>query len=217
MTQEKSHKLVSLFYAHLLHVDEVCHNPEEKHNAMLNLCADILEELKLYSVQEIIDIIKTNFEEYPISSSDIPQFSDLDAAVYKTPYLTVASRESDIGFIQMGYMLLRSPKKDEAYRKYGENQAKTAAQIGLCVVHRSKVNPSYFGVAFQRLHKDEQKELMPKLLLYIPIVQNFFAMDKDVERLQTYFSLLSESTQVRRGSNIKTLINHVGQYIDYEL
>lgn len=217
MRQEQSHKLISLFYAHLLHVDEVCRNPEEKHNAMLNLCADILEELKLYSVHDIIDIIKINFEEHPIKSSDIPQFSDYDDVVYKTPYLTVASRETDIGFIQMGYMLLGSPKKDCAYMKYGENHAKAAAQIGLCAVNRGKVNPSYLGVAFLKLHREEQKELIPKLLLYIPIVQNFFVLGKNVEKLQTYFSLLSESTQIRRRSNVKTLINQVGQYIDYEL
>lgn len=216
MTQEQSHKLISLFYAHLLHIDEMCQNPEEKHNAMLSLCVDILEELKLYSMQEIIEIIKENFEEHPITTSDIPQFSDFDDAVYKTPYLTIASRESDIGFVQMGYMLLKSPKKDGAYMKYGENHAKTAAQIGLCSVNKGKINPSFLGVAFQKLNKEEQKRMMPKLLLYIPLIQNFFVLGKDIERLRTYFSSLSESTQLRRRSNVKTLINHVGQYLDYE-
>lgn len=217
MTQEQSKKLISLFYAHLLHVDEICPNPEEKHCAMVNLCLSIFEELKSYSVQEIIDIIKENFVEHPISSSDITQFSDFDNAVYNTPYLIIASRESNIGFIQMGYMLLRSPKKDGAYFKYGENHAKTAAQIGLCCVQRGKINPSYLGVSFISLSKEEREELMPKLLLYIPLIQNFYALNRDTDRLQSYFSLLSKSTQVRRRSNVKTLINCVGKYIDYEL
>lgn len=217
MTQEQSKKLISLFYAHLLHVDELCPDPEEKHSAMVNLCLSIFDELKSYTVQEIIDIIKENFVEHPISSADITQFSDFDDAVYNAPYLTIASRESDIGFIQMGYMLLKSPKKDEAYIKYGENHAKTAAQIGLCYVQRGKINPSYLGVSFFSLYKEEQKELMPKLLLYIPLIQNFYALNRDTERLQSYFSLLSESTQARRRSNVKTLINCVGKYIDYEL
>lgn len=217
MTQEQSKKLISLFYAHLLHVDEICPDPEEKHCAMVNLCLSIFEELKSYSVQEIIDIIKENFVEHPISSSDITQFSDFDNAVYNTPYLIIASRESNIGFIQMGYMLLRSPKKDGAYLKYGENHAKTAAQIGLCCVQRGKINPSYFGVSFISLSKEEREELMPKLLLYIPLIQNFYALNRDTDRLQSYFSLLSKSTQVRRRSNVKTLINCVGKYIDYEL
>jgi len=211
MTQEQSHKLVSLFYAHLLHVDEVCHNPEDQHNAMLNLCTDILEKLKLYSVQEIIDIIKTNYEEFPISSSDISQFSDLIACVHKTPYLIIASKLKDISYRQMGYLLLQSPKKEAAYIKYGENQAKTAAQIGLCSVDRGKINISYMGIVFTKLTEREQQELTPKLLLYIPIIQNYFAANRDTALIQKYLNQLSVSTQERRMRSINTLIEHIEQ------
>lgn len=211
MTREQSKKLISLFYAHLLHVDEACPNPEDKHNAIFNLCTDILEELNKYSVQEIIDIIKINFEEHPISSSDIPQFSDFDDAIYKTPHLIIASRLKDIPYRQMGYLLLQSPKKEAAYVKYGENHAKTAAQMGLCSVKKGKINISYMGIVFTKLTEKEKKELAPKLLLYIPIIQNYFAADKDGALIQKYLNQLSVSTQKRRISNLNTLIEKVEQ------
>lgn len=217
MTKEQSIKLISLFYAHLLHVEDVCSNPEAESDGMLNLSISILNELKALSVQEIIEILKNDYEEFKISTSEIPQFSSFEDVVFRVPYLTIASRETNIPFIQMGYMLLTIPKKDGAYFKYGENQAKTAALIGLCAVRKGKINPSYLGIAYTRLTKDEQKDIVPKLLLFMPIIQNFFVMGMNVEQLREYFSLLSESTQIRRWSNVKTLINTVGKFIGYEL
>ena len=217
MIREHSIGLISLFYAHHFPVGERCAVAEPCSDAMLSLCSLILSQLKLYSVSEIIDIIKTNFNEFDIKPSDIPQFSSFDDAIFRVPYLTLASGLSDIGFSQMGFMLLNSPKKEGAYMKYGENHAKTAAQLGLCSVQKGKINPSYLGVLFTRLSKEEQNLITPKLLLYAPLVQNFFALDMRNDLMDEYFSTLSDSTRKRRWSNVKTLINIVGKSVGYEL
>ena len=217
MEHKRIAQLLSLFYAHKLHVDEVCETPEEPSGAMMNLCRDIINCLRSTSVHELIEIIKVGHEAFEIGAANIPQYSDLDMCVYRTPYLVLVSRQIDISYAQMGYMLLTSPKKEGAYFKYGENQAKTAAQIGLCHVTRGKINASYLGIAFCELKKEEQKTILPKLLLYVPIVQNFFVAGQNYELINHYFSSLAESTQKRRIGNVRTLIQIVEKQLEDEL
>lgn len=217
MEHNRAIQLLSLFYAHKLHVDEICRTPETPSDAMMNLCYDIFESLRLTSVHELIDILQKDHEAFEIGTADIPQFSDFDMCAYRTPYLVLASGQTDISFTQMGFMLLRSPKKEGAYFKYGENQAKTAAQMGLCYVKRGKINASYLGLAFCRLSNEEQKELLPKLILFVPIVQNYFVAGRSQELIDSYFSALSESTQKRRIGNVRTLIQIVENQFEDEL
>lgn len=208
--------LVSLFYEHFFPAGERCLNDGESCVIPMGMCDVVLKYLRMYSVPEIINIIQEKQKEFDITPSDIPQFSNYEDAVYKVPYLTVASGLTDISFTQMGFMLINTPKKDGAYMKYGENHAKMAAQMGLCNVQKGKINLSYFGCLYSKLSKEEQAEMVPKLLLYMPLIHNFFASGMDKDLLNKYFSTLSESTQKRRMSNVRTIINYVGKYIDYE-
>ena len=217
MDDSRTIQLLSLFYAHKLHVDEICRTPETPSDAMMNLCRDIIDALKSVSAHDVIEILQQNHKAFEIGTADIPQFSDFDMCAYRTPYLVLASGQKDISFAQMGFMLLRSPKKEGAYFKYGENQAKTAAQIGLCHVKRGKINASYLGLAFCALTQEEQKEILPKLLLYIPIVQNYFVANRSQELIDSYFTALSESTQKRRIGNVRTLIQIVENHLGNEL
>ena len=217
MDNNRTIQLLSLFYAHKLHVNEACKTPETPSDAMMNLCHDIIDGLKSVYAHDIIEILKQDHEAFDIEAADIPQFSDFDMCAYRTPYLVLASRQKDISYAQMGFMLLRSPKKEGAYFKYGENQAKTAAQIGLCHVKRGKINASYLGLAFCALTQEEQKKILPKLLLFVPIVQNYFVADRSQELIDSYFSSLSESTQKRRIGNVRTLIQIVEKQLEDEL
>ncbi len=205
-------EILSNFYAHKLFTDEACYIDElPLGDDRILLCKDVIETLKKHSVEQIVDVIKIGHQPFDIHTSDIAQFSDLMACVLKTPYLIIASKLKDISYRQMGYLLLQSPKKEMAYIKYGENQAKTAAQIGLCSVDKGKINISYMGIVFTKLTKREQQELTPKLLLYIPIIQNYFAANKDHALIQKYLNQLSVSTQVRRMRSINTLIAKIEQ------
>ena len=109
----------------------------------------------------------------------------------------------------MGYMLLQGARKDMAYQKYGENQSKTAAMLGLCCVMKGKVNVSYMGVYFCNLSEDDQKILLPKLLVYVPIVQNYLLAGRDEKLLDEYLSLLADTTRKRRVGNLNTMIQIV--------
>ena len=217
MNMEHAKQLLSLFYAHKLHIDEACMSCHEPSKAMMHLCSDIVKCLKMFSLEEIIEIVKHLHVPFPIDQPDIPQFSDFNLAVYRTPYLAYASNCYNIPYKDMGYMLLQGARREVAYQKYGENQSKTAAMLGLCSIMRGKVNVSYLGVYFCNLSDEEQKLLLPKLMLYVPIVQNYFLAGRNESLLEEYLSLLADTTRKRRIGNINTMIQIVEKQLVNEL
>lgn len=214
---EHAKQLLSLFYAHKLHIDEACMSCHEPSKAMIHLCSDIVRCLKMFSLEEIIEIVKPLHVPFPIDQPDIPQFSDFNLAVYRTPYLAYASNCYNIPYKDMGYMLLQGARRDVAYQKYGENQSKTAAMLGLCSIIKGKVNVSYLGVYFCNLSDEEQKLLLPKLMLYVPIVQNYFLAGRNESLLEEYLSLLADTTRKRRIGNLNTMIQIVEKQLVNEL
>lgn len=56
-----------------------------------------------------------------------------------------------------------------------------------------------------------------KLCLYIPFIQNYFMAGATDEVRDEILSILSHSTQVRRRSNVNTIIHTIKESIDYEL
>ena len=217
MNTELAKQLLTLFYAHQLHVDEACMSCNEPSKAMIHLCSDVITALKMFSCGEIVEIIKPLHIPFQIDKADVPQFSDFSLAVYRTPYLAYASNQYNIPFKDIGYMLLQGSRKEVAYQKYGENHAKTAAMLGLCSVSRGKVNASYLGVYFCNLKKEEQKSLLPKLLIYVPIIQNYIVADQDENLLEEYLGMLAETTQKRRVGNLNTMIQLIKKEINDEL
>ena len=217
MNMEHAKQLLSLFYSHKLHVDEACMSHHEPSMAMMHLCSDIVKCLKMFSLEEIIEIVKPLHVPFPIDQPDIPQFSDFSLAVYRTPYLAYASNCYNIPYKDMGYMLLQGARREVAYQKYGENQSKTAAMLGLCSIMRGKVNVSYLGVYFCNLSDEEQKLLLPKLMLYVPIVQNYFLAGRNESLLEEYLSLLADTTRKRRIGNLNTMIQIVEKQLVNEL
>ena len=210
MIDIKDLELLSKYYAHKLPVCEAFYaNETSPNDERIILCNNVIDALNRYSLSTLVDIIKVSHQPFEIRPCDISQFSDFNVCAYKTPYLIFAADLKDISYRQMGFILLQSPKKEAAYKKYGENHAKTAAQIGLCAINKGKINISCMGVAFLKLSEESQQEIIPKLLLYIPLIQNYFTANKDRRLIEKYLSQLSLSTQKRRISNINTLITIV--------
>lgn len=208
--------LIISFYSHKLHIEEIC-NLQYLSEGMMGLCDDILSCLLNIGCEDIIRIIKKVGHIFEISHGDVPQFSSLEDSVFRVPSLVKDCGIENLTFAQLGFMLRTKPRKDGADTKYGENQSKTAAQMGLCSINKARIYPSYFGVAFCNLDKESQMKLLPKLVLFIPFIFNMFATNAKYEDIITSVSFLSQSTQKRRLSNIWSLINQVNKNIPYEL
>lgn len=184
---------------------------DEKKSALL------LEVLKKYKCSDILKIIKEGFEPAKIAKKDISQFSDFKDAYYTVPYMLKNCGLKDVDYSKMGYMLRDEKRKDVADKKYGENHMKTAAQLGLCRFEKCRGNANAFGCCFVELSEVDRRNILPKLCLYIPFIQNYFMAGATDEVRDEILSILSHSTQVRRRSNVNTIIHTIKESIDYEL
>lgn len=208
--------LLSLFYAHRLHIEDPVPGNVIP-SCMVSLCADILSMLKQTSVPELLEIIKQSHVPFAIDKADIPQFSSLEDAALKVPHLIFASQMEDITYEQMGFLLRTEPRTVVADCKYGENHAKTAAEMGLCAVYKHRVCLSFLGLLFDEQSEEDKKNLIPKLVLFIPMIQNLFVAGADENVVNDTMSILSESTLKRRSPNVWALIDCVNSQLPYEL
>ena len=208
--------LIKAFYTHKLHVEDTC-NLQWLSDERMELSEDLLLCLLEVECEEIIHLIRKTDVYFEISHSDVPQFSSLDDCVYRVPLLVRDCGIDELTYSQLGFMLRTKPRKEGADMKYGENQSKTAAQMGLCSIKKSRIRPSFLGVVFCNLDKETQMRLLPKLVLFIPYIFNQFATNAKYEDINDSVSFLSLSTQKRRLTNIWSLINQVNKVLPYEL
>ena len=177
----------------------------------------LLEVLKRYKCSEILDLIRDGFTMHKISKADPSQFSDFTVAYHKVPYLLANCGMKDVDYSQMGFMLRSEKRKEVADKKYGENHIKTAAQLGLCKLSKCRANANALGSNFVKLSEAEMKSLIPKICIYIPFVQNYFMSGANDEYIEEILSVLSKTTQIRRRSNVKRILETVKESIEYEL
>ena len=195
-------------------------------NPSLKLCAPtplevsnlLLELIYSYNISEIIAILKCNFNPYIIEAKDIPQFSNFDDCFYNVVQNIIRSGYSSVNYDQMGFFLRNAPRNIVADRKYGENHAKTAALMGLCVIKRGVgISVTPIGEAFSQLSREKQNNLKAKLCLYIPLMQNVFAQEYTQEIIDSSLGVLSPTTRKRRHPNIKYIQMLIQDSIDNEL
>lgn len=178
----------------------------------------LLELIYSYSVAEIINILKCDFTPYVIEAKDIPQFSNFDVCYYDVVQSIVRSGYSSVNYDQLGFFLRKSPRKIGADRKYGENHAKTAALMGLCVVQKGiGISVTPIGKIFSQLSREKQNNLKAKMCLYIPLMQNIFVQGCTQEIVNSSLAVLSPTTKKRRHPNIKYIQLLIQESINYEL
>lgn len=207
--KEQADEIICLFFSHKLEEDFLNQLPLMvlTKNQLFEI---VLKVLAKTDCAEIIRLRKENFVPFQIDKSDICQFSDFDDCYFKCISIILDSGLQCVSWEKLGFMLRDKPRKQGADLKYGENHGKTAAQLGLLSMNsKREFLPSRLGLKFYALGKKQKEELMPKLCLYIPIIQNFFVLGQDENVLDGYFAILSESTQKRRRPNIKRLISIV--------
>lgn len=208
--------LIVAFYSHKLHVEDVCNDLHNPSKPMARLCNDLFSILLNTDCHELISTIRKYDFRFSITTSDIPQFSNLSDCVYKVPATVLDCGIENLTYTQMGYMLRTKPRKEGADFKYGENHAKTSAQMGLCAINKCRIYPSSLGIAFSKLCKEKQEQLIPKLILFIPYIYNQYASKATYHDIIDSVSILKESTQKRRLSNIWSLINEINRVLPYE-
>ena len=204
---ENERALLKVFYTH----SDASLLEDEDKSALL------LDVLKKYKCSEILKVIEDGFEPAEVDKKDISQFSDFKDAYYTVPFMLQNCGIKDVDYSKMGYMLREEKRKDIADKKYGENHMKTAAQLGLCRFEKCRANSNALGSLFIKLSEADRRNVLPKLCLYIPFIQNYFMAGATDEVRDNILSILSYTTQVRRRSNVNTIIQTIKESIDYEL
>lgn len=170
---------------------------------------DILCALSSVSTKDIICELSKILKTEAFTSSMIPQFSSLDDC-FESVNKLIRSGLDGVSFARMGYFLRTNQRKKGADCKYGENHSKCAGLMGLCRIQNGVWRNSY-SYAYESLDDVTKIGIRPKLCLGIGLIRGFFVNGQSEQYIQSAMSCLSESTQLRRKSNIKTLIETVKQ------
>ena len=149
-------------------------------------------------------------EREKIESGDVFQFSDLDDGT--AVFCEKMSRTDNPGmkFIDIGRLLLDDGKdrKDGALVKYGENHAKTAEMLGLSFELCKTYYLSGIGYIYAELPKEKQERFLMRLILRNKLVTRLYQASKNGNvNMREFLYMLSDSTYIRRKSNIKSVLN----------
>lgn len=169
-------------------------------------CIFAIKFLLTLSIDELIENIDKPNEILP---EDIMQFSSLENAISSVTK-TIKLEGRPLNFIEIGKLIMNS-KLDGACKKYGENHSKTAKEMSLVSFSKDGqtfVSNTILGNVSVSLLKEDKLELASKLLTRNPIVKQiiFDAKNGNADYTDITKNLLSPSTQARRKSNIKQVV-----------
>lgn len=203
------------FFADNLIMESYEYGDDEDFPVLLHSFVDLLLSTRL---TDIIEIVKYSHSPLSITKANIPQFSNFDDCYFGVPNGILESGWEWAIFKKIGFLLRRSPRKDGADQKYGENHSKIAKMMGITKIEKIRgVALTDFGKYILSLDPLHRENLKAKLCFRIPLIQNYFCNDMSENVITDCKKILSESTYKRRLSNIKKLISIVNTRINEEL
>jgi len=184
---------------------------------------DNFDEVKSFLItvphEQIFDFICNNENAIKcIEPNNIPQFSNADLL---PKVVNIVANSSELrNFADVGYFLTDAETKLVAQRKFGENHYKLASQLGLVLPISHHFGLTSLGEMYYSETDDKKKSIIAKKLAWrIPIIQySILQASKDECDLHSLLlKYLSESTAVRRRSNIFTLLNWINDSSGFSL
>jgi len=183
---------------------------------------ELVNKMITMSMETVIDTI-VNMNTSPVTAANIPQFSNLNDGTYCL--LNILKKAGNFGptFNDLGKYLTGQGKNEVAYRKYGENHAKLAAQMDLTWIATDKRSNEVFltllGKEIIKLDKQDFDKMVSKLSVRIPIIRDIigaaFRGKVDIDIMMSRY--LSKSTVLRRKPNIRTLLRLIEDHCERTL
>ena len=154
-----------------------------------------------------------------LNSTNVPCFSTMENGASRLNELLSFSPDG-LTFSEIGYQLMNSVT-EAAQKKYGENQAKLAAMMELVELSHTRpiiVKPTPWGNYLIQYTFSEKKDVLKKLLLRSACVQNIlYGTFHGFVKYGDLVSFLSHSTQLRRRTNVRYLIDFILKDSEYEI
>lgn len=172
---------------------------------------DVLEYVSCLvdtSLATFIQYIREKLSVLFLEFNDIVQFSSLQDATINLTAVLGSKGDEGFTFVDLGRMLLNDGKErnNAAYRKYGENHTKTAQEFGLTQILYSKTYLTCLGKVLNRLPDSDQLKLLRRTILRNRYIQLMIKLsESETLSIDSQMGLLSESTKIRRRSNMRTV------------
>lgn len=183
------------------------------------LMLDYVRQILEHDMSEFISHAKKiNLSE--ITSKDITQLSSIDDCTINMCRMLKDNENSGLTFQEIATYLHGSELykfNETALNKYGENQVKTACQLGLTILQGNKWYLTAIGYIFPLLSKEEQNKLLSVVLLRDPFYNRVLcSLVKEDTSIRGFMSLLSETTIKRRIPSCTKLIDFFVHQCDSE-
>lgn len=157
---------------------------------------------------EFIDYIKRN--KGIIEEEQLTQSSNFAACSTEMCAAIELKGNPGMRFLDIGQLFPQfiKQKNDTAFRKYGENQAKTSAQLGLTFEYYDYWYLTCVGYVYNELNQQQQEALLARTILRIPLYQDLLLrLLKGDVFLTDYMKQIAPSTQGRRAGSIMRLLD----------
>lgn len=215
--EKKDSEILKLYFTK--EIDLLCldYDNSECDISVEEVCQYLIELLKKTSVDYIVSLLRETEEREIVTQENIPQYSKFEDAYINVPNILMQFKNDKLSFEEIGYYLEKEDDPDSktkiALKKYGENHTKLASLLDLAHISsngvKSEIYLTKLGELFSELPVKVKKELVAKLSLRIPIIQNRFIENKEIDTICRDFKILSEKTQIRRRSNILNMIQSI--------
>jgi len=177
----------------------------------------LLDLLLNISTNDVFAVIKSHQASLtPVVSNNIPQFSNVDE-IFSVLRIVIDSEIEDLSYKKIGYYLCAKVAKVGAQVKYGENHYKLAAQLGL-VTFAKPFTATDIGLAFYLTDNTIKRQAIKKhLALRIPIIQQALLLadtNTIVDMGALMCQYISQSTMLRRRSNVRELMQYIMDIAD---
>lgn len=159
---------------------------------------------------EYIDYLRNHKNELTFSSLNISQFSSFSACEIEMCNVLIWNGNPGLTNLEIGKLFPDYVQKhnDTAYLKFGENQIKTAAQLGLAFEYYGLWFLSCIGYVYPHISDERKARILARLILRDSFYANIVLSltEGDVDLLTYMESELSPKTSARRYSNVVTIV-----------
>ena len=174
---------------------------------------DYLQSLLKIPYSQYIEYIKNTYKEYKITSSDITQSSSFDACRFYTIEVLKEGENSGftcetLGFKLRELMLSKGFKNTNTNNtKYGENQVKTAKDLGLTFEYYGYWYLTCIGFVFSDYSIEIQNQILARTILRNHFYQTLIInLIEKPTLISSYMSCLSQSTIDRRIGSVEKIL-----------
>ena len=176
----------------------------------------IFNFLNKYDIDKMIDKIDSSYLSV-IDPNMVIQFSSFEIGIKDV--ISILKQFGNLTFDEIGKYLL-GERDLLAMKKYGENHSKLAQIFDLVELSNKKpitVSLTSLGRFCSMMDFRSEQRMLRILALRDPLIRNIIYRSKTGKcKYISETSCLSESTQIRRRSNVKTLIDFILTNSNYE-